>query len=284
MKTGIYRERTFTSFDGLALYFRDYGPPGTTIPLICLTGLTRNSKDFHGLATRLLGAGRRVLCPDYRGRGRSQYDPAAANYKPETYVRDVIDLAAATGVHKAVFVGTSLGGLVTMAMALARPGLIAGVILNDVGPELPKAGLGRIAGYVGQALSFSSWEEAAAAYKARYGFANPDAGNEEWLPLARDTFAEDADGTIRTDYDVAIAQNLSGAPLPDLWPMYRALGHVPLLGLRGELSDILEPEIFARMGREHPDFTAVTVPRVGHVPKLTEPEAEAAIDSYLARL
>jgi pimeloyl-ACP methyl ester carboxylesterase len=272
-----------SAFDGLQLYFRRYGERSDHPPVICLSGLTRSTKDFHGIAGHLVATGHQVFALDYRGRGRSEYDSNHNNYKPEIYVRDTLDFTAALGIRRAIFLGTSLGGLVTMGIGLARPPLIAGVILNDIGPELPASGTARIATYVGQRLSYATWDEAAAAQKDRYGVAYPDLSDEEWAVLARDTFAEAANGRIETDYDVGIAKNMTGAPLPDLWPMFSSLAHVPMLGIRGELSDILTSETFAKMAEAHPDFTSVTAPRVGHVPRLIEPNVIEAIDAFLMR-
>lgn len=278
----VFRERRFTSQDGLDLYFRDYGDANSArTPLICLGGLTRNSKDFHRIAARL-SRDCRVLCPDYRGRGRSDYDPDPGNYRPDIYVGDVVHLMAAANTHRVVVLGTSLGGLIATGIALARPSGLAGVILNDIGPELPQAGVGRIAEYVGTALTFDTWDEAVVAYRQRYGAAFPDFGESDWLNLAEDTFHQGDDGRIRTDYDVAIAKSFGG-PLPDLWAMYRAVRNIPVLAIRGALSDILSAETFDKMAVEKPDLTRVTIAERGHTPQLNEPDAASAIDTFLAQ-
>ncbi len=279
-----YREHRFTVTDGLRLFCRDYGDriaPGT--PVICLSGLTRNSKDFERLARRL-SAQRRVIALDYRGRGLSEYDAKPMNYVPQTYVRDVLDVAAATGIHRAVVIGTSLGGLVSMGLAVARPTLLAGVVLNDIGPEIPPQAAARIGSYTGKAESFATWDEAVAEYQSRYGLAHPDLDDAAWLQLAKDTFVE-KDGRIVTDYDVRIVEPLKkGAGVSDMWPLFGALAKIPVLGVRGELSDVLTQETFDKMAAAKPDMERVTVPRCGHVPSLEEPEVTPALDAFLARI
>ncbi len=280
-----YRERRIAARDGLMLYYRDYGDPNAGgTPVLCLAGLTRNSKDAHGVALHF-SQNRRVLCPDYRGRGKSAYDPTPANYSPETYTSDVMQVLDAAGVHKVVVLGTSLGGLLAMALAVARPAALAGVILNDIGPEIPQGGASRIAGYIGTAVVFEDWQSAAVALRERHANAYPDVGDDFWLTLAKDTYAQSDDGKIRTDYDVGLAQSFrSGADIPPLWPMFLALANIPVLAIRGGLSDVLSAETFDKMAREMPDLVRVTVPNRGHVPLLDEPEAAAAIDKFLTGL
>ena len=143
----------FDSSDGLALYARDYAaqagaePAPARLPVICIHGLTRNSADFDELAPEIARLGRRVLALDVRGRGHSAYDPDPANYNPVVYAGDVVKLMHDLGIARAVFVGTSMGGLVTMTLAMRHLDLIAGAVLNDVGPVLSTKGLARIAGY-----------------------------------------------------------------------------------------------------------------------------------------
>lgn len=282
-----FRERRFRAQDGLQLYYRDYGDataPRTAI--LCLSGLTRNSKDFHALATRL-SAQRRVLCPDYRGRGRSQWDPDYRNYRPEVYLGDVIALLAATNVHRAVVIGTSLGGLLAMGLAAAQPASLAGVVLNDVGPEINPDGAARIADYVGNDVRYPDYETAAAALKAQFGHAYPDISHQAWLNSAARTFVDDGEGGLRLDYDLALGKALAeqaGRPMPDLWPLFGALKHIPVLAIRGALSDVLSEATFERMAREKPDLVRVTLANRGHVPELDEPESVEALDAFLADL
>ena len=277
-----YRERRISAQDGLSLYFRDYGDPLSEAPsLICLPGLARNAKDFHDLARRHAGT-RRVICPDYRGRGRSDYDPDWRNYRPETYVRDIINILAATNLHQVVICGTSMGGLLAMGIAVASPTLLAGVVMNDVGPVIEASGVERIRGYIGQSKPLADWEAAIAALKQRHaelGYDNED----KWRRFAEATYRVRDDATLMADWDTNIAKTLGGE-IPDLWPLFRALGHIPVLALRGANSSILSESTFARMLAELPELIQVTVPGVGHAPALDEAESEQAIDDFLARI
>lgn len=283
-----YREGSFDAQDGLRLAYRDYGDPrATKTPLLCLTGLTRNAKDFHDFAMRHAGT-RRVLCPDYRGRGRSAYDPDPANYQAPVYLNDIQHLLAVTHVRKVVILGTSLGGILAMAMTVAAPTMLAGVILNDIGPEVSESGRQRIADYVGRGVYVADYAAAVAAWRSTYAAAYPNLDNAGWLKIAQASFTPDEQrGGLRLDYDLKIGQALreqAKAPLPDLWPLFRGLRHLPVLALRGALSDVLTAETFVRMKREHAGLLQVTVPSVGHIPMLDEPEAQSAIDGFLAGL
>ncbi len=163
-----FRERTFGAQDGLRLYYRDYGDPlsrGT--PVVCLAGLTRNSKDFHGLAGRL-SARRRVVCPDYRGRGRSEPAPDWRNYAPRVILGDIAQLLAANNLHRVVVCGISFGGLLAMGLAVAAPTALAGVILDDVGPEVDPAVGSQILDYISVDRPQPDWDTAVAALRARF--------------------------------------------------------------------------------------------------------------------
>ena len=282
-----WRDCYFESSDRLMLYYREYPVPDTDrLPVVCLPGLTRNSRDFESLALRMQRAGRRVLAPDLRGRGRSQHDPNWTNYHPGTYLGDIEALQAAADAERVVVVGTSLGGILAMLIAATRPAAIAGAVLNDVGPEIAPEGLQRISQYVGRAAPVTSWEEAAAQTRATYELALPDLTDEEWLAYARRSYVE-VEGQLRLAMDPMIGEAVRAAPAgaaPDLWPVFGALAPLPALALRGEFSDILSEGTFERMGREKPDLRRVTVRRRGHVPLLDEPECVDAIDEFLAGL
>jgi pimeloyl-ACP methyl ester carboxylesterase len=284
-----FEERRFTTTDGLGIYARDYAPVGPEQgpPVLCMHGLTRNSKDFEDLAPWLAGLGRRVIAIDVRGRGQSDWDPEPARYQPATYAMDTLGLLDSLGVGRCVAIGTSMGGLMAVLMNLMRPGVFAGVVLNDIGPELDPAGLARIRGYVGKSGPIADWADAAARIRAVNGVAFPDADDAFWNDFARKTAREMPDGTIRLDYDPAIAvpvQSDAGAAPPDLWGLFDALASVPVLVLRGALSDLLAPATVAAMAARHPDLTAVEVPRVGHAPTLSEPASSAAIRDLLSRI
>jgi pimeloyl-ACP methyl ester carboxylesterase len=285
-----YTDRVWTSFDGLELYARDYagGPGPAKLPVICLHGLTRNAGDFEDVAPYIAASGRRVLVPDVRGRGRSARDPKPMNYVPPVYARDIADLCKAAGIAQAVFVGTSMGGLITMALAAIAPKLIAGVVLNDVGPQVAKAGLIRIAGYAGKTVKIDDWEDAAQYIRSINAAAFPDYGAEDWRRFARRCFRTGPDGKPQLDYDPDIYAPIKAAGpkalTPNLWPWFRKLAkNRPLLLVRGSLSDLLDPTITAKMRKAAPQMDFVETPGVGHAPMLTEPEPKAAILEFLAR-
>lgn len=275
----------WTSRDGLKLHYRDYPGPGERPPVLCLHGLTRNARDFESLAERYAGEWR-VIAPDFRGRGGSEHDPNPANYAPPTYALDVLELLDSLAIDRAVFVGTSLGGLVTMAIAAFAPGRIAAAVLNDVGPELDPAGLERIRSYVGKPVRFSGWDEAGEAFAARFGPVHPGYGRVEWLRYAR-RVGRQTDGGVELDYDMAIAEPFAATEAgasPDAWPLLGALAGRPVLILRGETSDLLSPEVAERMRDSIPGSELVTVRGVGHAPDFEEPETIAALDRLLGRV
>lgn len=281
-----FTEKQFVAPDGLQIYYRDYDDAQSkAVPVLCLAGLTRNSRDFAALATRL-STGRRVICMDYRGRGRSGYDTNPQHYVPPTYVSDVLGLLAATGLQQVVVIGTSLGGIIAMALAAAAPAMLAGVVLNDIGPVLMESGRVRIATYVGEDVRCASYAEAGARLRAQFHGAYPDLTTDQWTDFARNLFVEDAErGNLRLDYDLALAIPLkeqATQPVPDLWPLFAALGSIPTLAIRGALSDVLAADTFDRMAAEKPDLIRVTVPNRGHVPLLDEPECVRAINTFLA--
>lgn len=280
-----YRDGHFVVSDGLRLHYRDYPGPADKPPLLCLPGLTRNARDFAAFA-ELYSPRYRVLVLEFRGRGRSDYDPQPERYHPLTYADDTVQLLDHLGIERAIFVGTSLGGLVTMTVAVTAPDRIAAAILNDVGPELSQAGLDRIQSYVGRDLRFASWDEAAAAIAVAQETAFPQYGREDWLKMARRNCRE-RDSVIAFDYDMVIGdafKTAGPAPKADLWPLFAALAQKPLLVVRGALSDLLSDEAIEKMREVAPNARVVEVPNVGHAPMLDEPAAVAAIDAFLESL
>jgi len=282
-----YAERRWVSHDGLNLFARDHaGASGTArLPVICLHGLTRNSKDFEELAPRLSQSGRRILVPDIRGRGLSDRDTRPANYAPRTYARDILGLMDALGLARAIFVGTSMGGIVTMVLALLRTRAVAAAILNDVGPEIAPEAVARIMSYAGAKTVISTWDDAADYARRTNGVAFPTYTRDDWEKFARRMFREGVAGP-EVDYDPAIAVALAppgkGATLL-AWLLFRRLAkRRPTLLLRGALSDVVTPGIAARMHRRAPRLRMVDVPNVGHAPMLTEPVAISAIEDFLA--
>jgi pimeloyl-ACP methyl ester carboxylesterase len=281
-----YQDRYWESADGLKLHFRDYAGREDRPPVVCLHGLTRNSRDFESLAEHLAGDWR-VIVPEMRGRGMSEYAKDPMTYNPLTYVADLAALLEKEGITRFVSIGTSMGGLMTMLMAARDPGRIVGTVMNDIGPEVNPAGLERIGSYVGQARSFPTWIHAARGLQEAHSVAFPDFDLEQWLVMAKRSMVLGQNGRVSLDYDMAIAepfkQSDNAAP-PNLWPAFEALGGAPLTLLRGELSDLLSEATLAKMKERHPEMQTVTVPRVGHAPTLDEPESRAAIDALLAQL
>lgn len=280
-----FSDRWWTSSDGLRLYARDY--PGASgdamLPVICIHGLTRNSKDFEDVAPAMAASGRRVLAIDVRGRGRSDRDANSANYHVGSYAADVIALMDALGIARAVFVGTSMGGLITMTLSMIAPARVAAGLLNDVGPELHQDGLTRIAGYAGKAAEIADWQQAADYAERTNGAAFPGRPPAFWGAFARRVMRDDA-GRPVLDYDPAIASAVAPGAIPDMWPLFAAFAaDRPIALVRGEISDLITADIAARMQAAAPHLDATSVPDVGHAPMLDEPEAVAAIERFLAR-
>jgi pimeloyl-ACP methyl ester carboxylesterase len=276
----------------LRLHARDYAAASgeAHAPVVCLHGLTRNARDFEALAPHIAARGRRVLAVDVRGRGRSAWDPDPARYTPVTYAADVLALLDALAIGRAVFIGTSMGGLITMTIGAMRPAAVAAAVINDVGPELAPEGLQRILAFAGQGSPVRTWADAAAYAERVNAVAFPQYRPEQWQAFARRLFV-DKDGAPVLDYDPAIARAFAppppaapGQPSPppaDLWPLFKGLAGRPLLTVRGGLSDLLSPDILARMREAIPEMAVAEVPGVGHAPMLDEPEALKAIDALL---
>jgi pimeloyl-ACP methyl ester carboxylesterase len=283
-----YQERHWGSRDGLRLFARDYAAAGNgdaQLPVICLHGLTRNSKDFEDIAPIMAGLGRRVIVPDVRGRGQSDRDAEPRHYQPKIYARDVIEMMMAFGIERAVFLGTSMGGIITMTMMATRPGAVAATILNDVGPMIAPEGITRIMSYVGKAPPVRDWDDAVAYVRQTNGVAFPNYGDTDWQRFAERTFRQGNDGP-ELDYDPAITVALARPPSRlSLWLarlLFRRLARKrPTLLIRGELSDVISADVADRMQRIAPQMLRVDVPQVGHAPMLTEPEAVDAIGRFL---
>jgi pimeloyl-ACP methyl ester carboxylesterase len=288
-----YEEKYYAAGDGLRLYYRDYsGPQGAArTPVLCIPGLTRNSRDFDFIAARIAQS-RRVLTADLRGRGKSAYDPDPRNYAVPTETSDMFCLLEAAGAPNVVVLGTSRGGVIAMTMATFKPGVLGGAILNDIGAQLEARGLERIYDMMRAPPSYSGWDEAAQGLKRGNGAHFPNVSDAQWLAFARALYREDQ-GRVAGDYDpkfpAAILEgrgtnprNQAGAA--DLWRWFAALGSVPVLVLRGDRSELLSEATVAAMHTAKPDLVSVTVKDRGHVPFLDEPEAIAAIDAFLARI
>lgn len=274
----------FSAGDGLRLYCRIFGERSDDVPaVICLPGLTRNSRDFIDLANHLQGR-YRVLAPDLRGRGRSAFDPHWENYQPTTYCADFAALLNAQDVRSAVIIGTSLGALLAMLLGVWHPDVIRGIVLNDAGPEVDPVGAARIAAYVGKQPPVRNWADAVAQVRATYGSALPGLSDAEWERYTRQSYSENELGTPVPDSDPNIGELLrSGDATPrNLWPVFEQLA-IPILVIRGESSDILAATTVERM-MEKANVRQLTVPNRGHAPLLNEPECVAAIDEFLAQI
>lgn len=281
-----YEDRYWSSHDGLKLHYRDYSGGDGKPPLVCLPGLTRNVRDFEELAEHLADKWR-VLCLEMRGRGDSEYAKDSATYNPLQYVDDVTAMLEAAGIERFVSVGTSLGGLMTLLIAMTAPKRLAGAIINDAGPVLEAAGIERIKSYVGQGRSFPTWVHAARAIEQSQGIAFPTYGLPDWIAMAKRLMVVSPNGRIVFDYDMKIAEpfaELDPVAQPDLWPGVDGLAGKPVLVVRGAISDILSEETLAGMQARHAGLEAVTVADTGHAPTMCEPEAIAAIDRFLAAM
>lgn len=292
LQIGGFEERIVETVDGLTIYARDYPPllPETGLPVICLHGLTRNSRDFEVIAPRIAALGRRVIAADMRGRGKSANDPDPAHYVPAVYAQDVLALMDKLEIPKAVFVGTSMGGLITMVLAALAPDRIVASVLNDVGPRLNMAGLARISTYVGRTQPVDGWSEAAEALRATQGGAFPERADDDafWQVFARRTFRTRDDGRLEFDYDPLIALAFADfdedAPPPDLTPLFSVLAQKPMLSVRGEISDLFSEDVVEMMRGLKADLDTVTVENIGHAPTLEEPEAWDALLDFLAKV
>lgn len=281
-------EFTWTSEDGLNLFAKSYGTESAPLTVLCLHGLTRNHKDFEAMIAAL-PARYRYIAVDVRGRGQSDYDPNPKNYAPPVYAKDMQRLIDTLGLKRVALIGTSMGGLISILMIRSAPGRIAGIVLNDVGPAVEKAGLARIAAYAGKMPPVTDWASAAAAVKTVNGPIFPHYTDDQWMAIARRTYREMPDGRVQPDYDPNIAANLGKmkpGPLTSffLWRIFGVTKKAPLLVVRGETSDILSQATAELMVKRHPDARLARVPGIGHAPFLDEPEAVTAITEFLSRL
>jgi pimeloyl-ACP methyl ester carboxylesterase len=289
-----FQERRFSASDGLQLYARDYGhdDPRTaaSLPIVCLPGLSRNSRDFHLLATRLSTHPqhpRRVIALDYRGRGFSEWDTDRSRYQLPVEAEDVLSACTTVDIARAIFIGTSRGGLILHLLAKLRPALLAAVVLNDIGPVIEIAGLLQIRQYLEAQQALQSWEEAIESLKRVHGAAFPALDEADWRDMAQAIFRE-KDGMIAADFDPALIEPLKNldadTPVPDLWALYQGFQTIPLMVIRGENSSILSQATFVEMRQRHPDIKLVTAAGQGHAPLLHRPDLLAEITAFIGRI
>lgn len=285
-----WNDITFTSQNGLSLYARHYAATDSNTsatPLLCLPGLTRNSKDFHLLAEHLSSSGevsRDVYCVDYRGRGLSGYDDNWENYSPYIEMLDVLDFMSVTELHHAAILGTSRGGIIAMLMGVTRPSVIGPVIFNDIGPVIEARGLARIIGYVGKTPEPESWDDAALIVRDMSSRFFTDIKDSEWLEIAQQWFM-DENGQPVSGYDINLANMLSqidlSQPIPAMWEQFDTLSHVPILTLRGEHSDLLSADTVSAMEERHPGMQSYVVEEEGHPPLLRDKRSIRVIEMFL---
>ena len=290
----LHRPFRFFAADGLVLAGRDYAAaaPSDRRPVVCLPGLTRNSRDFEPVAARLVAGSatspaRRVVTFEFRGRGASQYDADPSRYNVVQELADTRVGLTALGIDEITAFGTSRGGIVTMVAGAVAPGLVKAAVINDIGGEVDLGGLMRIKGYVGRAIpSVFSWEDLVAAMKVANRGEFPALDDAAWHRFAR-RLHRDVGGRPALDYDPRLAETLAAVtpetPMPDLWPAFDTLAEVPVLVLRGALSDLLSPSTVAKMAARHPGLEVVEVADQGHAPLLEDAPTLDAIVDFLDR-
>jgi pimeloyl-ACP methyl ester carboxylesterase len=276
----------WSSGDGLRLHYRDYAGDPARPPIICIPGLTRNARDFEGVAERLAGRWR-LICVDLRGRGESAHARDPMTYVPPVYCEDMEALIRELALGRFILFGTSLGGLITMLLAMADNKRIAGALLNDVGPVIEEGGLNHIRSYVGRSQNWPTWLHAARALRETNKGRYPHWDLDQWVVFAKRLCRLTPAGRIVLDYDMRIAEPFRQPPADpgfDMWSAYAGLIGIPSVLVHGELSDLISEATIEEMKRRNPALESVTVPGVGHAPTLEEPQAVAAIDRLLERV
>lgn len=276
--------------DGLSLHVRIHEPAAASaLPVVCLPGLARTEADFEPLARYFasdLRRPRRVLALDYRGRGLSGHDPDWRNYNLGTELTDVVTVLTALDIQRAVFVGTSRGGLLTMLLAATHPAFIAGAVLNDIGPVIEPKGLMRIKGYIGKMPVPRDFAEGAEILRGAFGVQFPALSDDDWLAWSRRSWVQAADGMVAR-YDTSLGNTLNDfdpdQPIPTLWEQFDALASVPVMAIRGALSDILSRQTLADMCAHNPDIEVIEIPDQGHAPLLAELPVLSRIGDFCRR-
>ena len=276
-----FSEHYFATQDGLSLYYRDYGDKSSpSLSFLCLPGLSRNSNDFHDLAISL-SKNYRFICPDYRGRGRSEYDKNSANYHPRQLLNDIRHLVIVSGLNQFIAIGTSLGGIIVAGLGTMMPAMLKGAIINDIGPEIGVSGMDKIMNFIGRDHPQNDWNVAVSALKKMLPDLNLRS-ESEWQSATKGTFRKGWDGKLHIDWDPRIIEPILKHPLSgDLWPLFQSLKSFPILVFRGEHSKILTEDTLNQMAQILPKLRMSAIPGLGHAPSLNEPEARSAIEKYL---
>lgn len=271
----------FVASDGVSLHYEE---AGAGLPVLCLSGLTRNARDFDFVAPHL--AGLRLIRLDYRGRGQSDWSPDPLSYTVPREAKDVLELLDHLKLDKAAIIGTSRGGLIAMVLAAMAKDRLLGVALNDIGPELDPAGLDVIMGYLGRHPDAATLDALATARKAAMEAKFPGVPLTRWRQEVTHTHVETPEG-VRINYDpglrdAVIAAGAKGAP--DLWPLFDAIAPLPCAVIHGANSDLLTTATVARMADRMPGLIVAHVPDRAHIPFLDEPEALAALNRWLEQM
>lgn len=280
----MFQEQYYTTDDGLKLYLRDYSAKDQSdinLPIICLPGLSRNTRDFHKLAMHLsqvTPSPHRVISLDYRGRGNSDWDDKKENYNIVREAQDVLLAMSHLNIPKANFIGTSRGGLIIHILATINLDAISAVVFNDIGPVIELAGLLEIQDYLEQSRLPKSWDDAAQMQKELHGTSFTDLSDQDWLDMADEIYVE-KNNKILPDFDVAVVNSIktldSATQLPTLWDQFALLANNPILTIRGENSTLFSEKTLDAMGQRHANHKAITVANQGHPPNLhTEGLAE----------
>ncbi|MCG7518614.1 alpha/beta fold hydrolase [Ruegeria sp. Ofav3-42] len=269
----------FTTSDDRRIYFED---TGAGKPVLCLAGLTRNSRDFSFLAPHLIDM--RMIAMDYRGRGQSDHDPDYMNYNVNRESHDAIELLDHLGLDRVNVIGTSRGGLIAMALAASHPDRLSSVVLNDVGPVLDPSGIIKIMEYVGKPPVSGTYDQAAQALQHVMEPHFPGVPLERWRQQAEIQFEETSDG-LALRYDpalrTALLEQATAGGTPDLWMFFEALQGIPTGVVRGANSDVLGKDTLTEMHNRHPGLISAEIPDRGHAPFLDEPQSLELIHKVL---
>ena len=273
----------FTTSDGLSLHYEDTKGPG--LPVLCLSGLTRNARDFDFVAPHLPDC--RLIRMDYRGRGLSDRAPDWASYSVPREARDAVELLDHLGLARVAILGTSRGGLIAMMLAATAKDRLLGVALNDIGPVLEPEGLALIMTYLGRAPDLPDLDAVARARQEAMAGSFPGVPLERWRQEVAHTYLQ-TDTGVALNYDpdlrLAVEAASNSGEAPNLWPLFDAIAPLPAAVIRGANSDLLSPATVAEMARRHPGLIVAEVPDRAHIPFLDEPEALLALRRWLTEI